>query len=142
MRKYIYILLSAAVIVAIVFAGLRQSVEAPSQNGQSSSEGGVFVLKLKEPTTQSGITITALEVLEDSRCPVDVQCIWAGQVRLRAKITSIQGESEVIFITGLPVTIEAQDITLTDTSPSPRSKQTIKPGDYRFTLKIEERKSQ
>ena len=35
------------------------------------------------------ITVRPVELLEDSRCPAQVQCIWAGQVRSLS--TSIAG---------------------------------------------------
>lgn len=33
-----------------------------------------------------GLRVTPLELLEDSRCPVDVQCVRAGDVRITARI--------------------------------------------------------
>lgn len=33
-----------------------------------------------------GLIVKPLEVLEDSRCPMNVVCVWAGRLRLRAEV--------------------------------------------------------
>lgn len=45
-----------------------------------------------------GLNVRPIEVLEDSRCPADVTCVWAGRLRLRASVSGevielIQGEA-------------------------------------------------
>lgn len=42
----------------------------------------------------NGLRVRPLAVLEDSRCPQDVECIWAGRLRLRVAIDGA-GEREV-----------------------------------------------
>lgn len=37
---------------------------------------------LEQTVEVDGVKITFLEVLEDSRCPKDVTCIWEGRVRV------------------------------------------------------------
>lgn len=48
----------------------------------------------------TGWTIKFVEVVEDSRCPIDVQCIWAGQVVVR-----LVGEHSDGRVTALLLTI-------------------------------------
>ena len=47
--------------------------------------GAVVALRLGDRVTVAGVgwSVAFREVIEDSRCPVDVQCIWAGQVVVR-----------------------------------------------------------
>lgn len=47
----------------------------------------VFKVGLGTTVTSDGIEIEFEEVLEDSRCPVDVQCVWAGQARVKVKVS-------------------------------------------------------
>ncbi len=89
--------------------------------------------------TESGVTITPLEVLEDSRCPSDVQCIWAGTVKLRATLKDASGTSEQIFELGQPVTTEAEVITLTEVTPYPKSGEIISTPQYVFRFQISKR---
>ena len=39
-----------------------------------------------------GVQIEFLEVLEDSRCPKNATCIWAGEAKVAVKITSPEGK--------------------------------------------------
>jgi hypothetical protein len=92
--------------------------------------------KLSERIQYKGIYITPLEVLEDSRCAVDVTCIWAGQVRLRVKLEKETSSQEVILISGDKVTFTGAEISLSEVLPAPNSKNTIEAGDYRFTFSV------
>ncbi len=54
---------------------------------------GVVAAGLNETADLGGgLTVTPLEVLEDSRCPANVDCVWAGQVRLRVNISGAEAE--------------------------------------------------
>jgi len=47
------------------------------------------------------INITFLEVLEDSRCPKDVVCVWAGQAKVKVLISGPDiEEKELELIVG------------------------------------------
>jgi hypothetical protein len=39
----------------------------------------VFTVPLTKTSTHDGVSITLVAVLEDSRCPRDTTCIWAGK---------------------------------------------------------------
>lgn len=42
----------------------------------------------------NGLRVRPLEVLEDSRCPQNARCVWAGRLRLRIAIEGV-GEREI-----------------------------------------------
>lgn len=86
--------------------------------------------------SSNNVKIYPLEVLEDSRCPEDVQCIQAGTVRLKAKVESGLGTSTVTLTLGEPITTEAEEITLIKVAPTSNSKKVIKPEEYLFTFSI------
>lgn len=44
----------------------------------------------------AGLRVRPLEVLEDSRCPQNARCVWAGRLRVRVAIEGA-GEREVIL---------------------------------------------
>jgi hypothetical protein len=53
----------------------------------SCSEEGCLILKEKESIELSEIGEVRLEkVLEDSRCPLDAVCIWAGRVKVKISV--------------------------------------------------------
>lgn len=84
----------------------------------------------------SGLVITPLEVMDDSRCPTDVQCIWAGTVHVRARVMTGTGSTEMTFTLGEPVTTEAGTITLSAVTPAPHSGETILQADYRLIFDV------
>lgn len=85
-----------------------------------------------------GVTLAPIEVIEDSRCPVDenIRCIQAGTVRVRTKVTSTDGERILIFAIGTPVSSRAETIELTEVLPSPHAGISILKNDYRFVFKV------
>jgi hypothetical protein len=47
---------------------------------------GIARVALGETVYVDGPRVTPLAVIEDSRCPIDARCVWAGQVRLKVRI--------------------------------------------------------
>lgn len=43
------------------------------------------------------VVVRPLAILEDSRCPRDVTCIWAGRLRLGAAVSGVPGTSELVL---------------------------------------------
>jgi hypothetical protein len=85
--------------------------------------------------TVRGTTIGVLELLEDSRCPVDVQCIQAGTVRVRASIDAMN--RDFTFTLGEMQVVGTSAITLVAVSPAVKnSKIVVPPSDYRFTFTV------
>ena len=107
----------------------------PSANATST----IIRTTLGQKMTGLNVTITPVEVTEDSRCPTDVQCIWAGTVKVRTKVWSGLGTSEMLFELGTSMTTEAEEITLVDVSPAKVSRETIPDSSYRFTFEVRKR---
>jgi hypothetical protein len=97
---------------------------------------GSVTTRLNQAGTAAGVIITPLEVVEESRCPVDVMCIQAGTVRLRAKVVTAGGESTQIFTLTTPLVIDEKTITLTEVAPATHSQRPITPSDYQFTFSV------
>lgn len=92
--------------------------------------------KVGEGASAFGIKIVPQEVLEDSRCPIDVTCIQAGTVKVKTLLTNGADETAQIFELNIPVIIGTAEVTLIDVSPQTESDLTIKPGDYVFVFEI------
>jgi len=94
---------------------------------------------LDETASALDVSITPLEVLEDSRCPANANCIQAGTVRLRATLTSGLGTAEQVFTLGEPITTEAEEILLIEVTPQTVVGETITPAEYAFHFRISKR---
>jgi hypothetical protein len=84
-----------------------------------------------------GPLIQPVAVIEDSRCPVGVACIWAGRVRVKILWLRPNGEAQPFeAVLGEPTPIADGAITLESVHPDKRADQAIKPGDYRFAFRF------
>jgi len=92
-------------------------------------------LAIDARATINGTTIGVLDLVEDSRCPADVQCIQAGTVRVRVSIDPY--DKDFTFTLGKPLVVGNATITLISVTPAQKyAKQTIQPSDYRFTFTV------
>jgi hypothetical protein len=101
-----------------------------------------LVLRVGQKETVLGIEITLSSVLQDSRCPIDVQCIQAGAVKVElslrdlASASSIKVQKMTVDSTGAPQAFVGRTIMIADVLPAPLSKNQIKMSDYRVRLGV------
>ncbi len=86
------------------------------------------------------VQIYAWAVLEDSRCPVDVQCIQAGRVRVAVRFANPETKKDLISSQVMEVDqkvkVNGLEITLLEVKPVTRSTVKIEDKDYRFIFSI------
>ncbi len=58
----------------------------PGPSQSDSETGGENVAKLGQKISVGGIYITPIEVISDSRCPANVNCIWAGEIQVKVRL--------------------------------------------------------
>ena len=137
MKRTILILLC----LMVIFSGVAGcSVKTP---GQVEAElGSEFVLPAGGEAEIKGenLRIKFLEVTADSRCPRNVECIWAGKAKYNLKIS--QGDdSEQVAITEPaaegPVTTVWQDYEIrTSLEPYPQDPGDIEAGGYSLRMTV------
>lgn len=78
--------------------------------------------------------VTPVKILEDSRCPANARCVWAGQVRLRIRLHVGAGMRTMEITSGKPVRIPGGTLKLDEIRPDKMSGHNgaIRPMDYRF----------
>lgn len=69
-------------------------VSAFSFSQENSVESPLIAIKipLGETIQIENHTITFKEVLEDSRCPIGVNCVWAGRAKISVEISNEKNE--------------------------------------------------
>lgn len=66
-----------------------------AQRDAALAAPGVVAVRLNETADLgNGLRVRPLEVLEDSRCPQNARCVWAGRLRVRVAVEGA-GEREV-----------------------------------------------
>lgn len=82
----------------------------------------------------SGARITFKQVKEDSRCPTDVTCIWAGDARIELTISRNGSGDDTKFLTLSSATSEARSgdlqIRFVGLTPVPRQADGNAPRAY------------
>ena len=84
----------------------------------------------------NGLRFRPLELLEDSRCPARVQCVWAGQVRVLVAVGSPTGGeiSRHEMTLGKPVIVHGGALTLVAVEPQRGELGSLERDAYRFTF--------
>ncbi len=84
-----------------------------------------------------GAVVQPISVIEDSRCPMNARCVWAGQVRVKMLWIRGNGVKQQFEVTlGEATPIADGSITLKSVRPEKRTDQTIRPEDYRFSFRF------
>jgi hypothetical protein len=75
-------------------------------------------------------------IAEDSRCPNDATCVWAGQVVVQLTLRRNNRNKEVLAKDSKAVAVDGYTISILQVLPARASSGPLPPADYRVTLKI------
>lgn len=100
-------------------ANLPQHIrEDLAQRDAALREPGVVVAAINGTADLGGgLRVRPLQVLEDSRCPQNARCVWAGRLRVRVNVEDV-GEREVTLGEGVVETPRG-NFTMVAASPGP-----------------------
>ena len=136
-----YAYLAAASAILLVGSGWAC---APMQTTAVVVEPGVaFTLAPGQTATvrRADARVTFREVREDSRCPVDVQCVWAGDAKVEVTIarTGAPTETKTLSITAPDNEVQSGNMKLrfVGLTPVPRQSDTA-PRNYLAEFVAEE----
>ena len=101
-----------------------------------ADEDGSVTARLGQTVNAGGPRVTPLAVLEDSRCPMEARCVWAGRLRLSVRVTTGAGSSVREIASDKPVQVADGQLELAGVMPPRSVRGPIKPSDYRFNLKF------
>lgn len=85
-----------------------------------------------------GPIVQPVEILEDSRCPMNARCVWAGRVRVKMIWWRGNGEKQPFEVTlGESTPLADGAIRLESVRPEKMTNVTLKPEDYRFSFRFD-----
>lgn len=99
---------------------------------------GIARAALGQTVAVDGPKVTPLEVLEDSRCPMNARCVWAGQVRLKVRVHLGAGDQERELTSHKPVQVADGSLELVEVQPDrvAGEGEALDPKDYRFGFRF------
>jgi hypothetical protein len=121
--------------------------------GNTNAAGGTQVVRLGRPfklragqqVTLKGerLRVKFVAVEDDSRCPANVRCVWAGNAAVRLEVSMSRRDSKSLTLNtsrSSALVGETQyrgyKLRLVGLDPYPRSDQKIAAGDYTVTLLV------
>ena len=84
----------------------------------------------------NGLRIRPIEVVEDSRCPAQVRCVWEGRIKVRARMTGPGWTQIRDFELGVPQAVDQYRVTLIAAEPPKTVPGEIPASAYRFTFGV------
>lgn len=117
---------------------------ATSADASAGNDGEVVVtLRIGESMTPPGTkaVVTVIDVSDDSRCPVDATCVWAGDATVTLRVQPAAGAAESVSLhIGLAdsrsATVAGLHLRLEGLEPARRSDQPIERDQYRVALAV------
>ena len=104
------------------------------------AEGRLTLALTGQAEVAPGLVLTLESVLADSRCPVDVTCVRAGEIRIAFSLDSPASEAprhHFELSTSAPAAAaRGLRFELLGATPAPRSTSKIAPADYRISLRV------
>ncbi len=141
------ILSSSLIVTAALVASLslQPSDTKNAYAADATAEiGQPFILGVNQTAhiEPAGFDVTFVIVTEDSRCPSDVVCVWAGQVSIVVDVKASGGSHGQLTLTLTGGQASAKSfgrysIKLLDVQPYPLSTEEILPSDYVTTLVVD-----
>jgi hypothetical protein len=128
-------------LLLIVSLAACHSSGAPAPRPASLNQE--FQLAPKEQAAYGDPQALAVEfvrVVEDSRCPKDTTCVWAGEVKVQvATRLGSAAPVEHEIKSGESATAGPFQVTVVNVQPEKLSTREIPAEEYRVTLKVEQR---
>ena len=131
--------LEILVVALVLVAGLSACEKSVSRADLPLNE--VIPIKQGQVLENQAAKITLLmdSVINDSRCPSDVDCVWAGSAQVR--FTFSKGDASLKFtlnsdISPVDSLVFDYRIELIELSPGPVSGKPIRQGEYSAKIKV------
>ena len=97
----------------------------------------VAVTMIGEVVQVGGLEVRIIRLIEDSRCPVDVNCIQAGKVVIELEVKNNFNETRPISLSSDQASkVFGQSINLVDVRPLAKTGRRVSKTDYQFTISV------
>lgn len=106
-------------------------------SGEESNPASA-TLALGESAYINGVRVSLIGIVSDSRCPADVQCIWAGELKVKVALKS-DTDSEETELSSIaePYAFDSFHISITEAAPETHAGKEIQPSAYRVTFRVD-----
>ena len=130
----------APLLLIVTLAACRSAGE-PTAHAASLNQEVELAPKEQATYGPQGLSVEFVRVLEDSRCPKDTTCVWAGEVKVEVatRVGSAAAVQQHEIKAGESATVGAYQVMVVNVQPDKLSTREIPQEEYRVTLKVEQR---
>lgn len=97
-------------------------------------------VQINKSVTSGSLKIEFVELVEDSRCPADAQCIWAGNAKIKVRVSFRDGRARDYELntstSPQSVKVGRYDIRLTGLTQPPTDNETDQKNGYIATFSL------
>ncbi|MCY7397866.1 MAG: hypothetical protein LH466_03375 [Sphingomonas bacterium] len=91
---------------------------------------GDGLARLNQATRVGALVVTPRAVVEDSRCPINARCIWAGRAIVRTEVVGAGWRETLNLTLGERVSAHGTALSLTSLEPGKMAGAEPQPLDY------------
>jgi len=134
---------TAAVVLIALSCGESDAPTSDGNRSRAPSGPKEVMVRVGETVVANSLEITFTRVLEDSRCPIGVTCIWEGNAKVELEVGALNSDAPTVQLV-LNTATEPRDgeaygqrISLTAVRPNPVATAPIPHDKYEVRLKVE-----
>ncbi|WP_343806827.1 hypothetical protein [Alteraurantiacibacter aestuarii] len=110
--------------------------DAPIVDGGPVQPEGSIVA-IGEPVALGELVLTPMRVTQDSRCPINARCVWAGEITVETRIDGAGWRETLPLTLGEAQTVRGHAISLVSAEPGQMAgSDPVRPGEYRFAFEM------
>lgn len=128
-------LFAVALALAPALAGCAAPAARPSLPLPEDADG-LSRAAIGQTAAVGGPKVTPIAVVEDSRCPMNARCVWAGRVRITARVDLGSGSRVHELTQGQPIPVADGTLELVEVLPDKPADGALKPAAYRFAFRF------
>ena len=125
-------LATLATIAPLALSACAVIPDAPLVSGTPWPQGSAVALM--QPVKVGDLVVTPREVVEDSRCPINARCVWAGKLTVSTRIAATHWAQTAPLTLGEPYEVMGRTYVLAAATPGQTTDREIPAGEYRFTF--------
>jgi hypothetical protein len=128
--------------LGIVLALLVLTCNSPTDPGSPVSDATIVLQFGNSKQVSSDLRVSFAQVLEDSRCPASVVCVWQGNGAIRIDVATRSGTQSATLNTAggtafpREVTVAGYTFTLEALDPPRQTTDPIPAQQYRATIRV------
>lgn len=102
--------------------------------GSTPPQAAGYAVPIGQPVHVGELVVTPKKLVEDSRCPMNARCVWAGRVVVKTTIAGAGWANTADLTLGEPYGTHGKVVALVSVRPDKTAGTDTQPMDYRFAF--------